>query len=176
MKRVYVIAIIILLLSSVLWAQETVPPSDELKRNSIGLGFGIPYGGLGVNLDLNIIQNLNLSAGVGHTMLEGFGYNAGLKYFLCSAEKKYRPKVSAYYGINSIIETDYEDSGESKTESFTGFSFGVGLQIMLGKNKIHGFDYGIIFIATSDYEKHYEEAHLDELSRVSISFGYRFSF
>lgn len=178
MKRVCLIAIVILLPSSVLWAQETDPPSYELKRNSIGLGFGIPYGILGLNLDVNIVQNLNLSIGTGGTEKVGFGYSAGFKYFLSSIEEKLRPRVSAYYGINTVIETEYisSDGSQTETESFAGFSFGAGIQIMCGKSKRNGFDFDFIFTATRGNYKNDEGSYSDEPNRVSISLGYRHTF
>jgi len=178
MKRVSVIAIVILLSSSVLWAQETAPPSYELKRNSIGLGFGIPYGISGLNIDVNIVQNLNVSIGAGGTEKVGFGYSAGFKYFLASIEEKLRPRVSAYYGINTVVETEYFSSDGSQTEKerSAGFSFGAGIQVMYGKSKRNGFDFDFIFIITSDYDEDYRESPSDKPNIISISLGYRHAF
>lgn len=178
MKRVYVIAVAIFLSSSVLWAEETGLPSYKFKRNSIGLGAGIPYGILGLNLDVNIVQNLNLSIGAGGTEKVGFGYSAGFKYFLAPIEEKLRPRVSAYYGINTVVETEYFSSDGSQTEKecSAGFSFGAGIQVMYGKSKRNGFDFDFIFIITSDYDKDYRETPSDKPNIITISLGYRHAF
>ncbi len=177
-KRVCVIALVISLSSSVLWAQETAPPSYKFKRNSIGLGAGIPYGILGLNFDVNIVQNLNLSIGTGGTEKVGFGYSAGFKYFLASIEEKLRPRVSAYYGINTVIETEYfsSDGSQDETKSLEGFSFGAGIQVMYGKSKRNGFDFDFIFIVTRGDYKYEGGSPSDKPNRVNISFGYRHAF
>ena len=45
-------------------------PAPE-KRGSLGLGYGIPYGGLGINADVYFFDSVALSAGIG-----SFGYTA----------------------------------------------------------------------------------------------------
>ena len=44
-----------------------------------GLGFGLPYGGIGARLGVNFKDYLNLFAGVG-TQLAGLGYNFGFRF------------------------------------------------------------------------------------------------
>ncbi|NQU05599.1 MAG: PEGA domain-containing protein [Calditrichaeota bacterium] len=83
-----------------------------LRKKSIGLGIGIPYGYvLGLNLDINVAPNLNLSAGLGTTIQFGPGYNFGLKYFLTSAENTFRPRVSAFYGVNFMFWAERSGGG-----------------------------------------------------------------
>jgi len=71
MRHVSVIAMIMILLSpSVLWTQENWRSPPKKQKDSFGLGYGIPYGILGLNLDINVtptipIPNLNLSGGAG---------------------------------------------------------------------------------------------------------------
>lgn len=180
MKHLSVIIIIIFLLSSVLWAQESVVDSELLKKNSFGLGLGVPYGVLGINLDINCAPNINLSAGVGTTIFAGVGYNIGLKYYLKSIENKFRPRISAYYGINSMVLKEYIGSSkEDEGESYTGFSIGFGAQWMWGMNKLNGLDFDIIYIATSGIdvdELRAEGFSVDEPGKIKISIGYRRAF
>jgi hypothetical protein len=150
------------------------------KKNSFGLGLGIPYGALGVNIDINAGSNLNLSLGIGTTIFAGIGYNVGFKYFFTPIERTFRPRVSAYYGINAIVLKEYigidkEDEGES----YTGLSIGAGAQWMWGKTKSNGLDFDIIYIATTGYDvdKLKEEGFdVEEYGKVKISIGYRHGF
>ena len=181
MKHVSVILVmIIFLLSSVSWAQESATNSGMLKRNSYGFGFGIPYGVLGANLDLNASPNLNLSAGLGTTILAGIGYNVGVKYFFTPIEKTFRPRISAYYGVNAAVEKTYIGiSKEDEQETYAGLSIGIGAQWIFGKTKMSGFDFDIIFIATTGLdidELRAEGFNVSEPGKVKISIGYRRMF
>jgi hypothetical protein len=178
MKLVSTIVMMILLSSSVLWAQGEPVLSPEMKLHSFGMGFGIPYGVLGANLDFNVAHNLNLTGGVGTTVLAGIGYNIGLKYFFTSVERSFRPRISAYYGVNAIVVKEYgykDDEGES----YTGISLGLGAQWMWGEAKSNGLDFDAIYIATSGYdidELRAEGFEVDEPGKVKVSIGYRRAF
>ena len=179
-KHASVIAAVILLSSSVLWAQGSASSSGMVKKNSFGLGFGIPYGVLGINLDVNVAPNLNLSAGVGTTVLAGVGYNFGIKYFFIPIERKFRPRISAYYGVNSMLVKEYigidkEDEGEA----YLGLSVGIGAQWMWGKTKSNGLDFDIMYLATSSLdvdELRKEGFDVEESGKVKFSIGYRHTF
>ena len=184
MKRVSIIAVMMILLSSsVLWAQGESVSSPEMKKSSFGLGFGIPYGTLGLNLDINIVHNLNLSAGVGTTIFAGIGYNFGLKYFFTSIKQTFRPRVSSYYGVNAMTAKKSPTTGEIEDgKSYIGFSPGVGAQWMWGKTKSNGLDLDIIYLATTGgyndaVEKLREEGFtVTETGKVKIAIGYRWAF
>ncbi|MCK4427073.1 MAG: hypothetical protein KAW16_01165 [candidate division Zixibacteria bacterium] len=181
MKCVSVIAMVMILLSSsMLWAQEPVESSAIFKKNSFGVGLGIPYGVLGANVDVNIASNFNLSAGVGTTVFAGIGYNIGLKYFFTPVERTFRPRVSGYYGVNSVVVKEYIGiAKEDEGETYTGLSLGVGGQWMWGNTKSNGLDFDIIYIATSglDVDELRDEGFdVEEPGKVKISIGYRRAF
>jgi len=181
MKQCFIIALMMILLSSsVLWAQEESVSSPEMKKNSFGLGLGIPYGVEGLNLDVNVASNLNLSGGLGTTRFAGIGYNFGLKYFFTPIDRTFRPRVSVYYGVSSVLSKQYfgidkEDEGDS----YTGLSLGIGAQWMWGETKSKGFDFDIIYLATSSFDidkLHDEGFDVEEPGKVQISIGFRRSF
>ncbi len=180
MKHISVIAMMVLLSSSVLWAQGEPISSSEMKKNSFGLGLGVPYGIFGANLDLNVAPNLNLSGGVGTTVFAGIGYNFGLKYFFTPIEQTFRPRISAYYGVNSMVLKEYIGwNKEDEGESYTGISLGIGAQWMWGKTKSNGLDFDIIYLATSgiDVDELRDEGFdVEEPGKVKISIGYRHAF
>ena len=164
MKHFLTAIIIIFILSSVIYSQES--SQVVLKKNSFGVGLGIPYGWLGGNIDVNVAPNLNVSAGIGTTILAGIAINFGFKYFIIPVERTFRPRVAAYYGVNGA---NFDDN-----ENFSGVNLGVGFQLMWGKTKSNGLDFDIIFIATSSI---YDEEEVEEnTGNVGISLGYRHGF
>ena len=142
-----------------------------LKKNSLGVGLGFPYGFLGGNIDINIAPNFNLSAGLGSTIFAGMGYSFGCKYFLASVVRSFRPRVSAYYCVNTIVNYG---SSLKDNESFTGLNLGLGFQLMWGRNKSNGFDFDIYYIATTSLEP--EEVGVEAPGKVKVSLGYRYGF
>lgn len=169
----------IVLVSGLCFAQAApgfgAPPG---KKGSIGVGYGIPYGGLGVNGDIYFGDNLALTVGIG-----SFGYTAGYelgaKYFYGSPEKTWRPTAVVLYGINGVLML--EGVTQDIREAFNGISAGIGSQFMFGKSKHHGFDLGVLYILTSGVFKRMEELEDDGYSfaktnRFSYYLGYRYAF
>lgn len=151
------------------------------------MGLGIPYGIYGANLDINVVHNLDLSLGGG---LASIGldpaYNLGLRYSFISwkdPSSLNRLRLSAYYGINSMLwvyQISYYGSSEER-KTYEGFSFGIGMQQLIGKTKTYGFDFDIFYLETNrldrDIEKLRNEGYDVEKTRnVKISFGFRFAF
>ena len=175
MKQHIIICLFIISTFAISRGQDAGEETAEYSNNSWGIGFGIPYGILGVNADYNIISDLNVSFGLGTTIFAGVGYNIGFKYFITAKENSFRPRVLAFYGINSMSLIG--DEGES----YTGFSIGAGFQWMWGQSKTNGLDFDIIYIATTGYDvdelrAKYPQYQIEELGRVKISIGYRHIF
>jgi hypothetical protein len=105
-------------------------------------------------------------------------YNFGAKFFLASQEHSFRPKISAYYGINSVLEMpatrpsysydeyNYKSGTSSKVnasarwrsssldgnyKSYEGVTLGFGAEVMFGQSKANGLDFDIMYIATEGY-------------------------
>lgn len=152
--------------------------ASPAKKGSIGIGYGIPYGGLGVNGDVFFGDNLALTVGIG-----SFGYTAGYelgaKYFYGSPAKTWRPLAVVLYGINGVLMLEGET--QDIREAFSGISAGLGSQFLFGKNKHHGFDLGVLYILTSGVFKRMEELEDDgysfaDTNRFSCYLGYRYAF
>lgn len=137
-------------------AQNSASPLK--KKHSFGLGFGIPYGGLGANIDFNILKNLYFTGGLGY--IGTAGYNFGVKYFLVSIKSNFRPEISAYYGVNTLEEI------LNGWKANHGVSFGIGAQRMWRNN---GLSLDIIIIA-------YSKRKIEITDRIKISIGYRRAF
>ena len=150
------VMMVMMILSSILWSQDSAWSAK--KKNSFGFGFGIPYGGLGGNIDINIVKNLHFSCGFGY--IGTAGYNFGIIYILAPIKNNLRPRFSANYGVNAIEE------GFTGWKAYRGVSLGMGVQRMWGNN---GLDFDLIIIAYSD-------GKVEGKHRVKISFGYRRAF
>jgi hypothetical protein len=186
MKQVGIVTLLTMLSVSILWPQVDSAASPDIKQNSIGLGLGIPYGVLGVNADINIVPNVNISLGIGTTILAGVGYNIGLKYFFSPVENPLRPRISAYYGTNEVSELTrmytygnvFYASPTTEKKSYTGINLGIGVQWMWGITKSNGIDFDIIYLATSGLdidELRSEGYNIEDPGKIKVSVGYRHS-
>lgn len=145
----------------------TITNIEEIPSGTIGnvgVGFGIPYGILGFNLELNLLPIISVTGGFGTTIFAGIGYNAGVKGYLRKPGPVWRPRASAYYGINGLyVSDDFEYS-----EKYSGVSVGLG-QLVLWQE--HGFDLDFIYLVTSELWD-----YTDSGGKIKISFGYKYAF
>jgi hypothetical protein len=133
---------------------------------SVGAGFGIPYGTLGLNLEINLLDYLSLSGGLGTTVYAGVGWSIGARGYFRKPGPVWRPRISAFYGINAIYA---EELNSPNNQSYHGLTMGLGQIVLFGR---HGFDLDIMYVVSSQIDKEYP----DDYSKVKISVGYRFAF
>jgi len=193
-----------LAVATLLLATTTMAGPIQDKKVTMGAGIGIPYGVIGSNIDVNVAPNFDLVAGFGTTVVAGMGYSFGAKYYFGDYEKTFRPRVSAYYGINSAVQIQnrgysnnyYYTSKDGETrltssqqqwnlpateegKSYSGISLGLGGQWMWGQSKSNGLDFDIMLIATTGLNVDELQAYgydVDEPGRIKISIGYRRAF
>jgi len=150
--------------------------SIPIKNNgSIGVGLGIQYGILGINGEYEIQGLFGFTAGIGSSIISGLAYNLGAKLYLLNATYTWRPRLSIYYGVNGAVTYG------SNNETCTGVSIGAGFKVMLGDAKTHGFDFDIIYLASSTVYDRIKELEKDGWTfnspgEIKISFGYRYGF
>ena len=166
MKTYYLF--VLLLLSHKVWSKTipTIEPvqfsaADSIKTDSsfqvhrgyIGMGFGIPYGVVGVNAEycLNIKSggSVYATAGVGHSLVDGLAYNGGLNVYLRHNNVVWRPRLSLLYGINGALETQLPPYGEPPRSIYRGVSAGVRQLFLLGKRKRIALSADVLFIVSS---------------------------
>lgn len=179
MPRIALMMAMLLLFSSFAQADEW-DEEVEIRHNSFGIGVGIPYGVLGANLDIQTFRNLNFSGGLGHTIIGGFAWNLGCKFYFRSPEQKFRPRVSAYYGVNAGTTKDFIfDDAEDDVDLYRGLTVGIGAQWLLGRSRTNGLDFDIMFILTTDWdEQELKEQGFDtdNVKNPKFSIGYRHAF
>jgi hypothetical protein len=143
--------------------------SIVMADTSFGTGIGIPYGVNGLNLDINIIWNLDLSLGLGIEPQAGVtAYNIGGLLYLVSKENTFRPRLSYYYGTNMIVGNEW-----TNYKDYKGVTLGVGASAYFGHSHKNGLDFDLLYILSN-------EAHVpnstDDTNGIKISIGYRRKF
>jgi len=164
---------IIVLFATVSFSFALSPASDHYPKNSFGFGLGIPYGGLGMNLDYHLLMNACITGGVGFRPVSGRGYGIGLRQFVLGSDRVFRPKLSVFYGSNVIVRHN------DRSYSYEGISIGIGFQLMWGRNRSHGVDFDMVSAVTVNWDEEELEAQgvdLDEMRDYVYSLGYRFGF
>jgi len=113
------------------------PKENDHSMFSVGLGYGLPYGILGMNCEFNTIfptqervfDYIALTGGFGY-FTGGVKYIFGLRIYPLGRRPEWQPRLSAYYGTNGFYETY---GGKAKNSS--GPAFGAGI-LWLSKSKI----------------------------------------
>jgi len=170
----------------------TVPANGVVEVNkqsygsvgSVGLGFGIPYGILGVNFDLKLFSVLYAGAGIGTGIFVTPMYNAGLKCYLLSGNYKFRPRLLASYGTTSMLYLEDSYGNVVERKSFNSICLGAGIQYALDITKAFGFDFDVVYIVNdSALEQRKVELasqgydfDLNATGNVKVSLGIRYIF
>lgn len=107
------------------------------------------------------------------------GYAIGGRLYAKPLGEEWRPRISAHYGIISIIDV----SGSTEIqEKYDGLTIGAGFLKMFGAEQRTGFDLEIVYLATQgEFQKRVEtiENRYDvsiKTSRIKILAGYRITF
>ena len=139
----------------------------EINYNEVGVGLGIPYGGIGVNYEFSPVDRFSLDAGAGWTP-GGFGWSVGPRVYFADQSKSFRPRISASYGTVAIIKPQF---GDWKTD--TGCCVGPGFQWVFGQKKNWSLDFDVLYVFYNLPRNYRQEWGTDHV-KVSIGFGYHF--
>ena len=153
--------------------------SSMKGESSLGIGIGLPYGGLiGVRFGTNLADNLSLFGGLGYQIV-GVGYNIGLlKDFESSSSTQFY--LTSMYGTNVGIQTQ----GLSEyNELYTGVTLGAGIKINSRKTEGNFWDVGLLIpIRSSNFKSDRDQIKNDpRIDRfidplpVLITLGYNFN-
>ena len=122
--------------------------SSRKGASSVGVGIGLPYGGLlGLRGGTNVIDRLNLFGALGY-QLAGIGFNVGLRKEFTSASLTQFYMVGMY-GTNAATKVkglpEYNDV-------YTGPTFGLGVKINSRMTEGNYWDIGLLLpIRSSKY-------------------------
>ncbi len=137
----------------------------------LGFGMGIPYGGVGVNLEFSPLLPGNLGQSVHRysSLLIGSGfssagsaYSIGLRIYPSGKERSYRPRIGFHYGTVAMYEWWGGDSS-----NIEGIAMSAGLLYKF--NEHWAVDGDLVYIANAFG---WDQDDLDSLIKISV--GIRF--
>ena len=103
------------------FAQHKGSAKDQV---AVGIGLGLPYGGIGGKVSFNPADQFAFFGGLGYNFL-GVGFNGGLLYSI-PIHAQIEPYITGMYGYNAVINVKDVPIYQ---RSFAGPSFGVGVKI-----------------------------------------------
>jgi hypothetical protein len=155
-------------------------PVAAQNAGSWGIGYGIPYGNLGVNIDYRVVSEFYLSGAVG-SGFNDIGYAFGARYYFPHYTETVRPRLSVLYGVYGGLKP----RGSSRTgnpideggEDFANTAIGFGIEWMSGDE---GFDIEILYVNTNELKARRDEAWDEDFqvnrygaNPLSLAIGYR---
>ena len=137
------------------------------KPFSVGLGFGLEYGGFGANFLYYPDTHFGLFGGLGYAFA-GVGYNIGVKLMMCRDQPRHRTLGFAelMFGYNAAVTVkDYAKFDKL----FYGISPGIGIDIHTKRDSFRYWSLAFIFpIRPGTFDN-----YMDELkSKYHIEFEY----
>ncbi len=151
-------------------------------KGNFGVGIGIPYGIFGFGADYFVRPRIAATIGLGTAFIGG-AYDVGIRYFLRDMDHTWRPRLSAYYGINSfeLVQTADNELDKKNSDTFAGLTLGIGQQWSWGKSKHTGIELDMNYLVTTGVFDRIDElkAHgydVSEASRIQMSIGIRHNF
>ncbi len=150
------------------------PYAKQVKESSFlnwGVGLGIPYGVIGLNIELNpllpgslgkaIHDYFSVSIGAGFTNA-GSAYSIGFRFYPLGKENKYRFRIGIYQGTVAVY------NWSSNSVNLEGFALSTGALYKINDNL--AFDCDFVYIAEI-FGWSMSEA---KASRYKISLGIRY--
>jgi hypothetical protein len=181
MKNTFIL--FLLLLNIHLNGQEKITQnSSRIDKTTFGLGAGLDYGGLGINLTTSLHTNVAVFGGIGYAISD-LGFNFGMKVRMLSEAKPSRvtPYGMLMYGRNTFIKID---GASGLNKSYKGLSIGFGTDFSFKPRKNGYWSVGFaIPIRNSEVDnyirflKNYHRVTFkNDLSPITFSLGYKVIF
>ena len=169
MKNIYRVLILMALL-----------PFNVSADTSIGAGFGVPYGIMGMNIQHALSEDVEASFGLGTSLFAGTAMSIGMRYFPLADSGL---RLSVIYGANAVLNDPgigcigfYCDD----STLYSGINIGVGWG---NRSNQSGWDIDLIYLATSGAFSRADELKSQGYSFIDgdtgptlkFSFGYHWS-
>ncbi len=123
--------------------------SSERGHGAIGIGLGIPYGGIGARMNYNLMAHTTLFGGVGYNLAD-VGYNLGMR-FVIPSNRQTEFYLVGMYGTNASIRIEGDSDAN---QSYYGPSLGVGVQINSLGREGNYWDLGLVLpFRSSSYDR-----------------------
>ncbi len=136
----------------------------EPLDHALGFGFGLPFGGIGVNYELGINDFIAPTLGVG-LVPDNIGWNIGIRGYYPGRDHFVRGRVTLLYGTNVILEEEGVSGSDKDTE--TGLSLGFGVDWRFGERWGLGAD---LFFADTDVPRGFDKVDNDIFIALGLSY------
>jgi len=152
--------------------KDSIKPFDI----SVAYGFGLDYGGLGVNLLITPIKYLSIFGGVGYPIID-LGYNIGARLNI-APNTLGNFHFIGMYGYNSIV---YIKNARQFNKMFFGPSFGIGVDIRTNSRRktyltlslLYPVRKDEVFDYMEDLKKNHNISFYNSLNPLTLSLGLR---
>lgn len=141
----------------------SAPAYSNQLEHVIGGGIGLPYGGIGANYELGINDYFAPIVGLG-LLPEDIGWNVGARLYYPGRDAKFRGRLTALYGTNTLLERTV--AGEREYDTDTGLSGGIGINWRFGDHWAFDAD---VFVVDYDIPVGYEEQGSDVKGSLGFS-------
>ncbi|EPR68247.1 hypothetical protein ADICYQ_2717 [Cyclobacterium qasimii M12-11B] len=152
--------------------------SSQAGRANVGIGVGLPYGGIGLRMGTNVAKGVNLFGGVGYQIAD-IGYNLGII-------KDFESKGMAQFYLSGMVGTNAAikiDGLPQSSKTYFGPSLGTGIKLNSNRKEGNFWDMGIIIpirssVYKSDLNGLKQDARITGLTEpwpVLLVFAYNFN-
>lgn len=154
------------------------------SRGSVGLGYGVHYGGLGINVDARVYKSIYLTGGVGSASFKHPLFDIGGKFYLRKGNYKWQPRLTANFVSYGTVYNDDDHPDTKILDYFYSPTVGVGQLWTFGISKSLGFDFDFHYVITQRNYHDTVERYFDEglyfnnyrIMKYTFSFGVRYCF
>jgi len=135
---------------------EIISVSEEKIRSklSVGLGYGVPYAGVGINVDAHIYKAIYLTAGLGTANFKMPLFDIGGKFYLRKGNYKWQPRLTANFVSYGSVYTNNDNPDTKILDYFFSPTVGIGQLWTFGISKSLGFDLDFHYVI--DQRKYYD--------------------
>jgi hypothetical protein len=153
------------------------------EKGTVGLGIGLDYGFVGINITAYPQNNIGFTLGFGNAF-SGLGYNVGLRVRKDpqNARAPIIPYATVLYGVNTSIKV-LGSTNLNLNRLFHGFSIGGGIDIRLSKKSWNSISLGLFApIRKTEVDEYILELEnkgvefKNKLAPITASFGIKFGF
>jgi hypothetical protein len=143
----------------------TAPAQSREIEHCFGYGIGLPYGGVGGNYEAGISDYFAPLIAIGF-LPDNIGWNLGARLYYPGRDAKFRGRLTALYGTNTLVEKAYW--WDTEYETANGFSGGLGFNWRFAKHWAFDAD---LFAVDQDVPSGYTEEGPD--LKISLGFSSR---
>lgn len=166
---------------SIRYLRHNYVPVTYANRTFIGIGMGLDFGGIGMNVMYNLTNSLGAYIGAGYAFA-GIGVNGGVTLRLVPKKPESRvvPFITGMYGYNAAIAVQ---DAEELNKMFYGPSAGLGIELRARSPRVRCWTFALLIpFRSTEVQNYIDELKNNQfiemqnkLTPVLISIGYRFS-